>query len=446
MVMEKLGSNLKNVLKKIAGAPIIDKALVNELVKDIQRALLSSDVNVKLVLNLSKNIKEKALEQQPPKGVNKRDYLVNIVYEELTKFLGGEHKGITITKKRPFKIMLVGLFGNGKTTTTGKLATYYSKRGYKVALLGLDVHRPAAMKQLEQIGKTTSTQTFTDEKEKDPIKIYNNVKDKLEQYDIVLIDTAGRDALSEDLVEEITSLNKHIKPEEKLLIISADMGQTAEKQAIKFHESCNITGVIATKMDGTAKAGGALSACAVTNAPIKFIGTGETNNDLEEFNPEGFVGRLLGMGDLKALLEKTKEAMTEEQAQDLGKRFLKGEFNFLDMYEQMAAMNKMGSLSKLMEMVPGMGQLKIPKDALKTQEGKLEKWKIIMQSMTKEELENPEILTRSRLDRIAKGSGSKTGEVRELLKQYRQTKKMSKMMKGDPNKMMKKFKGKIPGM
>ena len=446
MVMEKLSNNLKNVLKKIAGAPIINEALINELVKDIQRALLSADVNVKLVLNLSKNIKEKAINKEPPKGVNPRDFLVNIVYEELTVFLGGELKKINITKKRPFKIMLVGLFGNGKTTTTGKLATYYSKRGYKVALLGLDVHRPAAMKQLEQIGKITSTQTFTDEKEKDPKKIYDKVKDKLTQYDIVLIDTAGRDALSEDLVEEITSLNKHINPDEKLLIISADLGQTAETQANKFHESCNITGIIATKMDGTAKAGGALSAAATTNAPIKFIGTGETNNDLEEFNPEGFVGRLLGMGDLKALLEKTKEAMTEEQAQDLGKRFLKGEFNFLDMYEQMAAMNKMGSLSKLMEMVPGMGQIKLPKDALKVQEGKLEKWKIIMQSMTKEELENPEILTRSRLDRIAKGSGSKTGEVRELLKQYRQTKKMSKMMKGDPSKMMKKFKGKISGM
>ena len=446
MVMEKLGTNLKNVLKKIAGAPIVNEALINELVKDIQRALLSSDVNVKLVLQLSKDIKERALKQQPPKGVNSRNYLVNIVYEELTKFLGGERKGIEITKKRPFQIMLVGLFGNGKTTTTGKLATYYSKRGYKVALLGLDVHRPAAMKQLKQIGKKTSTQTFIDEKEKDPKKIYNKVKDKLSQYDIVIIDTAGRDALSEDLVKEITNLNKHINPDEKLLVISADLGQTAEKQAEKFHESCGITGVIATKMDGTAKAGGALSACAVTNAPIKFIGTGETNNDLEEFNPEGFVGRLLGMGDLKALLEKTREAMTEEQAQDLGKKFLKGDFNFLDMYEQLSAMNKMGPLSKIMEMIPGMGNLKLPKDTIQVQESKLKKWKIIMQSMTKKELEDPEILTRSRLERIAKGSGSTVGEVRELLKQFRQTKKMTKMMKGDPERIMKKFKGKFPGM
>ncbi|MBT6735207.1 signal recognition particle protein Srp19, partial [Candidatus Woesearchaeota archaeon] len=224
MVMEKLSNNLKNVLKKIAGAPIINEALINELVKDIQRALLSADVNVKLVLNLSKNIKEKAINKEPPKGVNPRDFLVNIVYEELTVFLGGELKKINITKKRPFKIMLVGLFGNGKTTTTGKLATYYSKRGYKVALLGLDVHRPAAMKQLEQIGKTTSTQTFTDEKEKDPKKIYNKVKDKLTQYDIVLIDTAGRDALSEELIEELIKLQAAVAADERLLVISADIG------------------------------------------------------------------------------------------------------------------------------------------------------------------------------------------------------------------------------
>ncbi len=443
--MEKLGNNLKNVLKKIAGAPVINEQLVNELVKDIQRALLQADTNVKLVLQLTKSIKEKALETQP-KNVNPRDYLVNIVYEELTAFLGGKNEPIKISKKKPFKIMLVGLFGNGKTTTTAKLAKYYAKRSYKVAILSLDVHRPAAMKQTEQLGKKINIPTFTNENEKDPIKIYKEIEPKLSQYDIVLIDTAGRDALSEELINEIENLNKKIKPDEKLLILSADMGQTAEKQATQFHESCGITGIIATKMDGTAKAGGALSAAATTKAKIKFLTTGETENDLEEFNPEGFVGRLLGMGDLKALLETTREAISEEQAQDLGKRFLKGEFNFLDMYEQMSAMNKMGPLSKVMEMIPGMGQMKLPKDALQVQEGKLKKWKIIMQSMTKEELENPDILTRSRLDRIAKGSGSTVSEVRELLKQYRQTKKMSKLMKGDPNKIMKKFKGKIPGM
>jgi signal recognition particle subunit SRP54 len=443
MVMENLSSSLKNVLKKIAGAPIIDENLINELVKDIQRALLHADTNVQLVFDLSKDIKERALKEQPPKGVNPREYLVNIVYEELTKFLGGKHQEIKITKKKPFKIMLVGLFGNGKTTTAGKLAKYYSKRSYKVALLGLDVHRPASMKQLQQLAEKVNVQAFTDEKEKDPKKIYKNFKEDLTKFDIVIIDTAGRDALSEDLVQEIKDLNKEIKPDEKLLVISADMGQTAETQAKKFHESCNITGVIATKMDGTAKAGGALSATATTNANIKFIGVGEQIDDLEQFDPEGFVGRLLGMGDLKALLEKTREAISEEDAEDLGKRFLKGDFNFLDMHEQLTAMKKMGPMSKVMEMIPGLGQLKLPKDALQVQDEKLKKWKVIFKSMTKKELENPDVLTRSRIERIAKGSGTTTGEVRELLKHYRQTKKMSKMMKGDPEKLMKKFNKKM---
>lgn len=446
MVMEKLGTSLRNVLKKIAGAPIVDEKLVNELVKDIQRALLQADVNVQLVFQLSKNIKERALEKELPKGISPREYLVKIVFEELTKFMGGTPKPIKI-KEKPFKIMLVGLFGNGKTTTAGKLAKYYSKRGNKVAILGLDVHRPAAMKQVEQIAKKVNVPYFIGTNEKKATDIWKKYKDELNKFDIIIIDTAGRDALSDDLIKEIRDLNNTIKPDEKLLVISADIGQTAERQAKEFHESCNITGVIATKMDGTAKAGGALSACAVTQAPIKFIGVGELVDDLEEFDPEGFVGRLLGMGDIKALLEKAREVITEEQAQDLGKKFLKGDFNFLDMYEQIAAMKKMGPISKIMEMIPGLSNVKIPKEALQVQDDKLKKWKCIMQSMTKDELEDPEkVFNRTRIDRIAKGSGVTTSEVRELLKHYKQTKKMAKLMKGDPEKLMKKFKGKMPGM
>jgi len=444
MVMDKLGESLKNVLKKIAGAPIIDEKLINELIKDIQRALLHADTNVQLVFNLSKRIKERALEREIPKNLNPREYLVNIVYEELTTFLGGKSEGLKIIKKQPFKIMLVGLFGNGKTTTAGKLAKYYSKRGYKVALLGLDVHRPASMKQLKQLADKINVHAFIDENEKSAVNIYKKHEPDTKKYDILIIDTAGRDALSEDLVKEISDLNKKINPDERLLVISADLGQTAEKQATKFHESCNITGVIATKMEGTAKAGGALSATAVTQAPMKFIGVGEDIEDLEEFEPQRFVGRLLGMGDLHTLLERAQEALTQDQAEDLGKRFLKGDFNFLDMYEQMTAMKKMGPLTKIMEMIPGMSNLKIPKEALQVQDEKLKKWKNMFNSMTKQELEDPELLTRSRIERIAKGSGVTTGEVRELIKHYRQTKKMSKMMKGDPEKLMKKFNKKMP--
>lgn len=230
-------------------------------------------------------------------------------------------------------------------------------------------------------------------------------------------------------------------------MIAADLGQAAQTQAEMFNKTCNVTGVIITKMDGTAKGGGALSACAVTNAPVKFIGVGEKIDDLEVFNPERFVGRLLGMGDLETLLEKAREAISEEEAQDMGKKFLKGEYNLIDLYEQMEAMGKMGSLSKLMEMIPGFSQLKLPKEALGVQEDKLKGWRIIMDSMTKKELEEPDSITAERIDRIASGSGMSQKEVKDLLKQYKMSKKMVKSLKGagqDPQKMMKKLKGKMP--
>ncbi len=447
MVLDKLSSSLKSTLKKIAGAVFVDEKLINELIKDIQRALLQADVNVKLVFDLTKQIKDRALKEETPGGLTKKEHLVNIVYEELVNFLGKEGHKIE-PKEKPFKIMMVGLFGSGKTTTTGKLARFFSKRGFKVALVGLDIHRPAAMDQLEQVGKQANVPVFIKKGEKNPIKIWEEFQDQAKKFDIIIVDTAGRDALSKDLIEEIESVNKKIQPQERLLVISADIGQAAQSQAEQFHKSCNITGVIATKMDGTAKAGGALSACAVTKAPIKFIGVGEKLDDLESFNPQGFVSRLLGMGDLEALLEKARGAISEKDAEDLGKRFLKGEYNLIDLYEQMSAMKKMGSMGKLMEMIPGLSQIKLPKDALEVQEGKLEKWKHCMDSMTKGELEDPEIITTTRMDRIAAGSGVPVSEVRALIKQYRQSKKLVKMMKGkgDINKLMKKFQGKVPGM
>ncbi|MBS3097484.1 signal recognition particle protein Srp54 [Candidatus Woesearchaeota archaeon] len=444
MVLDKLSSSLKNTLQKIAKSMFVDEKLINELIKDIQRALLQADVNVKLVFDLTKSIKERAKEEAP-RGLTKKEQLINIVYEELTNFLGKEAKKIEITEK-PFKIMLVGLFGSGKTTTAGKLARFFAKRGYSLALVGLDVHRPAAMEQIEQISKQASVPFLLNKNEKDSLRIWNQFKDQYNKYDVLIIDTAGRDALSRDLIEEIETLSREINPNERLLVISADIGQAAQKQAEQFHKSCNITGVIATKMDGTAKAGGALSACAVTEAPIKFIGVGEKIEDLEIFNPPGFVGRLLGMGDLEALLEKAKEVITEEEAEDLGKKFLKGEFNLIDLYEQMNAMKNMGPLSKVMEMIPGFSQLKLPKEMLQVQEGKLENWRHAMDSMTKEELEDPEIISAQRIDRIAKGSGLTAKDIRELIKQYRQSKKLVKMMKGkgDINKLMKKMGGKLP--
>jgi len=446
MVLDKLGDSLKGTLQKIAGSIFVDDKLINELVKDIQRALLQADVNVQLVFDLTNKIKERIKKEPEPSGLTKKEHLINIVYEQLVDFLGKEQQKIEIEEK-PFKIMLVGLFGSGKTTTAGKLATYFSKRGHKVALIGLDTHRPAAMDQIEQIAKQVKVQCFLNKKEKDPLKVWNEFKNEYKKYDVLIIDTSGRDALSKDLIEEIELLNNQIKPNENLLVISADIGQAAQKQAEQFNKSCKISGVIVSKMDGTAKGGGALTACAATKAPIKFIGVGEKIDDLEHFNPKGFVGRLLGMGDLEALLEKAKGAIKAEDAEDLGKKFLKGEFNLIDLYEQMSAMKKMGSLKKIVEMVPGFSSLQLPKEMLDVQEGKLEKWKIAMSSMTKKELEDPETITSERIDRISKGSAIPASTVRELIKQYRQSKKVVKMFKGskgDMSKMMKKFGGKLP--
>ena len=444
-MLEKLGDSLKSTLKKIANSIFVDKKLIEELVKDIQRALLQSDVNVSLVFELSNKIKNRALEEKPPNNIDQKEFLIKIVYEELVNFVGEKKHEIKIDKK-PTKIMVVGLFGSGKTTNCAKIANYYKKRGKKVVLIQTDAWRPTAFEQLEILGKSIEVPVLGDPKEKDALKIYNRFEKELSKYDLVLIDTAGRDALNNILIKEISSLNKKINPDEVLLVVSADIGQAAKELAEKFHETCNVTGVMVTKMDGTAKAGGALSACAATKSQIIFIGTGEKIDDFELFNPTGFVGRLLGMGDLEALLEKSKEAISEQESIEMGKKLLKGEFNFLDLYEQINAMKKLGPLNKIMEMIPGLSSVKIPKDMLNVQEEKLKQWRYVFDSCTKEELEDPEILDGSRIQRIALGSGVPASTIRELLKQYKLSKKMIKSMKGkDPMKLMQKFKGGFPG-
>jgi signal recognition particle subunit SRP54 len=295
-------------------------------------------------------------------------------------------------------------------------------------MIGLDVHRPAAPEQLEQLGKRNNLQAFIDKEEKNPVKIWKKFSSELEKYDLVFIDTAGRDALDSELIDEIKNLGKEIKPDYTILVMPADIGQAAKNQAQKFQEALSINGVIITRMDSTAKGGGALTACVETKAPVLFITTGEHINDLELFNPSSFLSRLLGMGDLQSLIEKVSSVVDEKKQLKLQERLKEGKFTMLDLLEQLKSMESLGSFSKIKSLIPGLGNAKIPDELLGAQEEKLKKWKFAISSMTQEEIENPEIIEKqtSRIARIAKGSGINTSDVRALLKQYKMIKEFVK--------------------
>ncbi|MDD5191910.1 MAG: signal recognition particle receptor subunit alpha [Candidatus Nanoarchaeia archaeon] len=425
-MLESLGNALKKGFDKIAGAIFVDKKTIETIVKDLQRALIQADVNIHLVKELGDRIK-KAAEDEKIKGVERKEHLIKLLHDEILNLLGNEKHELSVQKDKQTKIMLIGLYGAGKTTTIAKLSLYYQKRGFKVAMLGLDVHRPAATDQLEQLGEQTKIQVFTNKTEKNPIRIYNEYKPELDNFDLIIIDTAGRHSLDKELVSEIKTLTKTIKPDYKLLTIQADIGQAAKTQASEFQKAADINGVIITRMDSTAKAGGALTACNETKAPVYFIGTGEKMNDFESFNPKSFISRLLGLGDLEGLLEKVQSATDEKSQKKLKEKLEKGSFNLRDLQEQLKSMSGMGSLSKIAEMIPGLGKAKIPDNLLGTQEDKMKKWQHAINSMTEEEINNPEILEKqtTRLGRIAKGSGTSTSDIRQLLKQYKLLKEMT---------------------
>jgi len=451
-MLEKLSNALKSGVKKITNAVFVDKKLIDAVIKDLQRALIEADVNVELVFQLSQKIRKLAIDESI-KGIDKKEQLIKLIHDQI-EILLGEKAELKIPKKA--KIMFLGLYGAGKTTTIAKLGFYYAKRGKKVALLGLDTQRPAAMEQLEQMAKKINLPVFIDKKEKNPIKIYETYKKELDRFDLVLIDTAGRDSLNKELTKEIKNLDKTIKPDYRILVMPADIGQAAKTQASEFQKALDIEGVIITRMDGTAKAGGALTACAETKAPVFFIGVGEKIHELETFNPKTFISRLLGMGDLEGLIEKVKSATTEKQEKRIKESLKEGKLTLRDLQSQLESMGQLGSMEKLISMVPGLGgaAAKVKKSDLEKQEGKLKKWKHAINSMTEEEINNPEILEKqtSRIARIAKGSGTTTSEIRALLKQYKLLNEMigmqGSMAEGKIDQRMlqkiaKKFKGKV---
>lgn len=426
-MLESIGNAIKKGIDKISSAIFVDQALIDSIIKDLQRALIMADVNVSLVKELSEKIRKES--QKNIKDIEKKEQLIKLLNDEIINIIGKEKKELTLDKKE--KLLFIGLYGTGKTTTISKVGTYYKKRGRKVAFLGLDVHRPAAPEQLEQLGKKTEIATFIDKEEKDPIKIFEKHKKELEKYDLVLVDSAGRDALEKSLIEEIKEISKKVKPTHIILVIAADIGQSAKRQVEEFKKACDIDGVIITRMDSSAKAGGALTACAETNAPVYFIGTGEKPSELEQFNPKNFVSRILGMGDLDSLLEKVQSAMDEKKQSKLKKNLEDGKLSLLDIYDQLESMQSIGSFKKITELIPGFSKAKIPDEMMENQEHKLKHWKNAINSMTKEELENPELMEKqtSRISRIAKGSGTSTTEIRQLLKQYKMIKELSGSVK-----------------
>ncbi len=435
MVLDDLGSSLKGTLRKIANAVYVDSKLIKEVVRDIQRALLQADVNVKLVLELSKKIEKRALQEKPPAGMSNREHVIHIVYEELVEILG-EARELPIKKQ---VIMMVGLYGQGKTTTCGKLATFFKKKGLRPALIAGDIHRPAAYEQLKQIADQVKVPFYGDKSAKNAVKVVNDGLDKFKRSsDVIIVDTSGRHKLEDDLINEMKDIFKATKPNEKLLIMDAAIGQEAGPQAKAFNAAVNITGIVLTKLDGTAKGGGALSAAAEVGAPIVFIGTGEHSSDFEKFEPSGFISRLLGMGDIKSLLEKAEESLKGKDAEKTARRIMSGKFTLHDMYDQMNMLKGMGSLKKIAEMLPGgfPGKAKVKQEDMDSTENKLQKFRVIMDSMTDDEMNDPSLIRASRIKRIARGAGVENKNVKELLKYYNMTKKMMKGFSG--NRKMRK--------
>jgi signal recognition particle subunit SRP54 len=424
MSIEKLGEAITSVVRKITLASLVDEKLVKEVVRDIQRALLTADVNVKLVMNLSKKIEQRALKEKPKPGLSRKEHTLAILYEELVNLLG---EGKT-WKPTSGRVMLVGLQGSGKTTTAVKLARFYTKHGLRPFIVVADTHRPAAYEQVIQLAEPLNIKVYGDPSSGDPLTI---VREGLEKSkgDVIILDTAGRHKSEKELFDEMKAISQLFKPDEKLLVIDSTIGQQAGSQAKAFADAIGITGVILTKLDGSAKGGGALSAVAETSSPVMFIGTGEKIDDFEFFDANRFISRLLGMGDLAGLMEKAKE-VEEEKIKDI----FKGDFTLFDLQTQIEAIRKMGPLSSVLKMIPGLG-MSIPKEAQRMTEEKIKKFLVILDSMTKQEKFTPKILDSSRIKRIARGSGTTPEEVKELLNYYKMMKKtIKRFRKGIPRR------------
>ena len=445
MVLDDLGSSLRSTLDDLRGKSRISEDDVDNIVKEIQRSLIQADVDIELVRELSDSIKQRALEEEPPGGTSPRDWVLRIVYEELVDLLG-ESTELPLEEQT---ILLAGLYGSGKTTTAGKIAWWFSKKGLRPAIIQTDTDRPGAYDQAKQLAEEAEVDYYGDPDADDPEKIAEEGLLETADADVQIVDTAGRDALNQELIDQIERIEKTADPDRNMLVIDAAMGQSAKEQAQEFEETIGIDGVIVTKVDGTAKGGGALAAVNETNSTIGFLGTGETVKDIERFESSSFVSRLLGMGDLEQLAERVERAMEETQAEDEDwdpEEMLEGQFTLKDLRKQMEAMNRMGPLDQVMDMIPGLGggmMDQLPDDAMDVTEERMRDFEVIMDSMTEEELENPRVVGASRTRRIARGSGKPEDRIRELLEQHKMMERTLKQFQGmgdaDMERMMKQM-------
>lgn len=440
MVLEGLGKSLDNLVRKIRKLPEVDKDTINAILQELQRALLMADVKVEICLAVTENIRKQAMDQTISEKINRREFIIKILHDELINLLGGKEAPKRIKTGRQNIILLVGIQGSGKTTTVGKLANFYKNKGYNLGVICVDTWRPGAYDQMAQTLDSIGVPHFGEPEEKSPFKIAKKGLKKFqeEKKDLIIIDTAGRHKEEKDLMEEMIKLEEFVKPDETILIIDGSLGQQAYNQAFAFASSTHIGSIIVTKLDGSAKGGGALSAAAASKAPIKYIGVGEKIDDLEEFNPSKFVGTLLGIPDIEGLLEKVKEAEIEPD-EEMAKRLMKGKFTLEDLYQQLLALKKMGPFKKILMMLGGQN---IPDEFKDMAEANLEKWKVVLSSMTQTEKDDPELIRKTRITRIANGSGTSYSTIKQMLKQYDQMKMFMKNI----TKPRRNKKGQPPGM
>jgi signal recognition particle subunit SRP54 len=438
-MLDNLGSRFQEIFKKVRGHGKLSESNIKDALREVKMSLLEADVNYKVVKDFTAKIQEKAIGTDVLKGINPGQQFIKIVNDELVELLGGTNARLTKGVRNPTVLMLAGLQGAGKTTFATKLGNYLKKQGEKVLMVGADVYRPAAIKQLQVLGEQTGIEVYSEENHQDAVGICERGLAKAKELGstYMIIDTAGRLHIDEKLMDELKEIKRLTRPQEILLVVDAMIGQDAVNLAESFNNVLNIDGVVLTKLDGDTRGGAALSIKAVVGKPIKFVGVGEKIDDIELFHPERLVSRILGMGDVVSLVEKAQSAIDEEDAKSLEEKIRTQKFDLDDFLKQLQNIKKLGSLGSILKMIPGMGQI----GDLAPAEKEMKKVEAIIQSMTKEERKKPEILKASRKQRIAKGSGTEVADINRLLKQFEQMKAMMKMFSGGKMPSLPSFGG-----